>query len=954
MRRSLCLGLMAFTSAFALNVDSLPVWNPDYLVHGVPPVALDTAETFHSNVETHGYKTMQVTVGDGGTQVDQELRLSIQGNISENVYVDALLSDVDRKAGDQTTATLQEVDQVYFRVESPNFLLHLGDFTWHDESLGLFGFERSTLGAMVGARGGHTEVRGAVGTDEVERISVTFNGVRGQREGYALSSNGAYLSVVPGSEKVWLNGVELKREKDYVVNYAGGLLDFRGTLIPGEDDEIRVDYDSYEDDNIYTMYAAKGKYRHPNVYMDVSGFRLENDVSRMKKNTWTDDDYKMLKSDDGSEFDRADSLGELARPTRTDRAGARLRLQGDHRFYADLETAFSRKDSNTVSDNVDGPEGKAFRWYVTTDSSSDMRKFPIAMSVYGNYIEEEFGISEFAGEDRDWNSYKLKDEWDLDSNRIDGDLRHDDIALRMRLGKNLFSKAEWGYRRSNEETWNSSRARFSLTHENRAVRSEMAFARVASVQEAERTRYQATANAEYRQGLVRPFGDLDLRYTESDFEGDSVEMSDEVAYGKSQAGLALVADSWNVREALGAKIAESRVKPGSRDWEDSLQTYLWQQSAEAHWKYLQLNHLLQYEFSKLDNENQNTWIGDLTATFGDREGALHGNMAYKFGLTEEQTYISVYKAVAPGTGDVRYDSLTGTFIEGVDNGDFVYEGKGRNDSVGAVLASNASFNADLEFKPALAFGINHGFLRDVTLGGSFSSDGEDTTGKTLYFPPVTSSGLREISAGNLAWEGRVDWEHPNGVSASYRPGAEYEKIMSSYPYFNEIHYHEGELGFQINENNFIGGTGRYETDDLTALQILEWTIREGSLRYRLTFFENFHVEPGAHYRYGEGSDNIGETFDADMKELSLRLGYVLDERVDSYVRFSAVDVDCGDDLIPYQMMSGYSDGRTYRLEASLSLNFNKNISMSANYVLRFGDAEENIFQKLSTEARAFF
>lgn len=954
MRRSLCLGLLALESAFALNVDSLPVWNPDYLVRGAPPVAQDSVAAFRSNVETHGYKTMQVTVGDGGTQVDQELRLSIQGNVSENVYVDALLSDVDRKAGDQTTATLQEVDQIYFRVESPNFLLHLGDFTWHDESLGLFGFERSTLGAMVGARGGYSEVRGAVGTDEVERISVTFNGVRGQREGYSISSNGDYLSVVPGSEKVWLNGVELTRGRDYVVNYAGGLLDFRGTLIPGEDDEIRVDYDSYEDNNIYTMYAAKGKYRHPNVYMDVSGFRLENNVSRMKNNAWTDDDYKMLKYDDGRAFDRPDSLGDLKRPTRTDRFGARLRLQGDRRFYADLETAFSRKDSNTVSDNVDGPQGNAFRWYVTTDSSNDMRKFPLALSVYGNYIEEEFGISEFAGEDRDWSSYKLMDEWDLDSNQIGGDLSHDDIALRMRLGKSLFSKAEWGYRRSDEETWNSSRARFSLTHENRAVHSEMALARVASVQEVERTRYQATASSEYRLGLVRPFGELDLRYTENDALHDSTEVDEEVAYGKSKVGIVLMSDRWNVREMVGTKMAEKRTRTGTDDWEDSLQTYLWQQSVEAHWEYLQLNHLLQYEFSKLDDDNQDSWIGDLSATFGDRDGALHGSVAYKFGLTEEQTYISVYKAVAPGTGDVRYDSLTGVFIEGVDNGDFVYEGKGRNDSVGAVLASNASFETDLEFKPALAFGIRHGFLRDVVLGGSFHSDGEDTTGKKVYFPPVTSSGLRKISAGNLSWEGRVDWEHPRGVSTSYRPGVEYEKIMSSYPYFNEVHYHEGDLGFQINEDNFIGGSGRYETDDLTALQILEWTIREGSLKYRYTFLENFHVEPGARYRYGDGSDYIGETFDADMKELSLRLGYDLGDKVDSYVRFSLVDVDCGNDLVPYQMMSGYSDGRTYRLEASLSLNFNKNISMSANYVLRFGDAEENTFQKLSTEAHAFF
>lgn len=213
MRRFLCLGLLLVGIAFALDVDSLPVWNPSYLIYNNAPVVRDSTSAFGSNLETHGYKTMTVTVGDGGTQVDQELRLSIQGHLTDNVYIDALLSDVDRKAGEQTTATLQDVDQIYFRVESPHALLHLGDFTWHDDSHDLYLLERSTLGAMAGLRYGYTEVRGAIGSDEVNRISRTFNGVSGQREGYSLSPDGNFLSVVPNSEKVWLNGVNLCAER---------------------------------------------------------------------------------------------------------------------------------------------------------------------------------------------------------------------------------------------------------------------------------------------------------------------------------------------------------------------------------------------------------------------------------------------------------------------------------------------------------------------------------------------------------------------------------------------------------------------------------------------------------------------------------------------------------------------------------------------------------------------
>ena len=390
MRLIPCLGLLLVSLAFALDVDSLPVWNPSILeqknveqpaeraVEG--SVSLDSQDSSRAEIETHGYKTMQVTVGDGGTQVDQELRLSIQGRLSDSVYIDALLSDVDRKAGDQTTATLQDVDQIYFRVESPFAMLHLGDFTWTDNSMGLTSFSRSTLGAMATLRyrgsSVNGEVSGAWGTDEVTRYSRSFSGVQGQREGYHLDESGEFISVVPNSEKVWLNGVELVRNRDYEVNYAGGLLNFKNGIIPGTDDDVFVEYDAYLNDDIYTMYAVRGSLRMENVFFDVSGFHLENDVERMRKSTLDSADYERLKNDRGGEL-KDSSLQNLHRPEMSERLGARLRLQAEHRFYADLEFGLNRMDSNTVSEYVGGPSGRAFRWFITTDSTQNMQAFPV-------------------------------------------------------------------------------------------------------------------------------------------------------------------------------------------------------------------------------------------------------------------------------------------------------------------------------------------------------------------------------------------------------------------------------------------------------------------------------------------------------------------------------------------------------------------------------------------------
>ena len=951
MRRLLWAGVLVACKAFALDVEQLPVWNPDSLFRDSVPVAVDSARPVQS-LETHGYKTMQVTVGDDDTQVDQQLRLSITGMIGDSVEIDALLSDVDRKAGDQTTATLQEVDQVYFKATSRHWMLHLGDLTWQDSDLGLFSVERTTLGGMVGFRTNLSEVRAVAGTDGVQRISRTFAGVSGQREGYSLSGDGSFISVVPQSESVWINGEKLSRGKDYEVNYAGGLLNFRGTRMPHPEDEIRVEYDAYEADNVMGLYGVAGAFRHPNLYLDLSGFRLEHDVDRLKKGLWSDDDYKMLKSDDGDEFVRDDSLGELHRPMRTEMAGARIRLQGKHRYFADFELAASRRDSNTVSEDVNGPSGRAFRWFLTTDSSAAMRALPVAFSAYGNYVAEGFDFSGFQGGDNDWNSYKLKDEWDLDSALLaNGSYRHDEFALRFRLGAGWFGNVAWGYRQGDSERWNSSRVKGGLTRNVQGHATEFSLIHVQSQTEVAGERFQGYFTEKWERGFVRPFAGSDVRYTER----DSASLVDEEFSLRANAGISLVKDSWNVRESAEFWNVDRRGDSYGEEWSDSLRQVRWNQSAEIHLKQIELTHFLQYEYRDLaESGDENSWAGDLAGRFGDEKAGIHGTVSYKLGLTEEQTYTPVYKAVAKGTGDVRYDSLTGAFIEGVDNGDFVYEGMGRNDSIGAVLASNSGFAASMEMWPGRIFGVNSGILRDIKLSGSFNALSEDTTGRKLYFPALLPSALHRVSSGALSWSGNVEWEHPSGALAVYRPSANFDKKLSSIEYYESVFRYEAEIGYKINEDHYMGLTGFVESDELDALQDLEWDIRSVSGKYRFHFLDGFSLEPGGRYRYGAGEESTGREFDAYLWEASLRFGYRRINTFDGFVRFSYVQIETGDDVVPYQMMLGYSDGNTFRLEASASLTVNKNISFGLHYVLRFGDSEENVFQKLSTEARAVF
>ena len=481
--------------------------------------------------------------------------------------------------------------------------------------------------------------------------------------------------------------------------------------------------------------------------------------------------------------------------------------------------------------------------------------------------------------------------------------------------------------------------------------TELSLIHVQSQMDAARERFQGYFTEKWERGFVRPFAGSDVRYTERDSAG----LVDEEFSLRANAGVSLVKDAWNVREAAEFWNVNRRGDSYGEEWNDSLWQARWNQSAEIHLKQVELTHFLQYEYRDLaESGDENSWAGDLAGRFGSEKGGAVGTVSYKLGLTEEQTYTPVYKAVAKGTGDVRYDSLTGAFIEGVDNGDFVYEGMGRNDSIGAVLASNSGFTASMEMWPGRLFGVNSGILRDIKLSGSFNALSEDTTGRKLYFPALLPSALHRVSSGALSWNGNVEWEHPSGALAVYRPSANFDKKLSSIEYYESVFRHEAEIGYKINEDHLVSVSGFVESDELDALQDLEWDIRSVSGKYRFHFLDGFSLEPGGRYRYGAGEESTGREFDAYLWEASLRLGYRRINTFDGFVRFSYVQVETGDDVVPYQMMSGYSDGNTFRLEASATLTLNKNISFGLHYVLRFGDSEENIFQKLSTEARAVF
>jgi hypothetical protein len=944
------LFFLGVSESWSLNMDSLPVWK------GIEEVefldfekdVLDTVVQDPSKMQAKGYKTMRVVVGDGGTQVDQELRLSLQGDLGHGLYIDALLSDVGREPGMQTTASLQEVDQVYFRLESPYASLHLGDFYWEDKEFSLLGIERSSLGAMLAFHGSNGEVKAAYGVDESKRVSHSFYGNDGQRDGYLVNPEGSFLAIVPGSEKVWINGVELLQEKDYVLNYAGGVLDFKGLLIPGREDLVRVEYDAYNSEALFKFNAFGAHYRRPNIWLDIGGFVLESDVDRLKRGVWSPSDYEKLKQDLGDSLYN-DSLELLNRPSSVEKASARLRLQFQERWFLDGELGYHKEDTNMLAPEIKGPQGRAYRFYLSSDSTLSLDHFPLAFDVFTSYYEKGFFSKEFLGSDNHWDSYLLKEEWDLDSVGVEEALEYDAARLRLRLPMDFWSGLEMGYKQeARDAIWNSFRVNTFVEHANSQSKTRLSLIHIESIQDSKKNRTQSSLETKVLRGSFRPFGFLDYSFWKID-SLSSVSYRDRT---RSKTGVDFEVFDFNFTEQLSAE----KVRIGASDYPllDSIFFWDMKQNVSMSKKDWSWNHLLQYKRVLLDSaKTEKFWFSENALDIHPKDRGFLLGATYHIGLSDEQTYVPIYKMVSPGTGDVMLDSLTGDFIENVDKGDFVYEGLGRVDSLGSVHQSVMGLSLKMELNLALLLGIRRGFLKDIILKSAVNFEGRDTILKNVYLPSFKKKKLRGLGSGVLYQEYSLLWNYSSSVWTQYTYAKELEKKDYVYSYFQEKRWHELQINWRRDTKNEVFFAAKKEQVNLNALQDLHWKIWDGDAFWRRRVFQFWSLQPGVYFRYGDGADEI-RNFELFLKQVQFKISYEKFDFWNASLDFKATDVSANETYLPYQMNAGYLNGTTYRLESMVDVNWTENFSISMRFVMRFGNKNEGLFQKWSTEAKAYF
>lgn len=201
---------------------------------------------------TSGSLSRGVTIGSNqDAVVNSNFNLQIEGQLSEKVGIRASITDneIPLQSGG-FTQRLDEFDQVFIELFSKNWSLTAGDIDLSNSESYLMRFQKKISGVLAKGNlnrpAGQTDFFASGALVRGKFQSFKFVGIDGNQGPYKIlgSDNQQYIIMISGSERVYANGVLLKRGEnfDYTIDYNTGEISFTSLYTVSSNLRFTVEY----------------------------------------------------------------------------------------------------------------------------------------------------------------------------------------------------------------------------------------------------------------------------------------------------------------------------------------------------------------------------------------------------------------------------------------------------------------------------------------------------------------------------------------------------------------------------------------------------------------------------------------------------------------------------------------------------------------------------------------
>ena len=265
-------------------------------------------------LNTKGFITRGLTVGNNQNAVtNSSLDLNIEGKLSQDITLRANIFDTNIPLQNQGySQNVTDFDRIFVELSGKKWRVRGGDLSLNNKTSYFLKFDKQISGleaevnlskkTTIGASG--AIVRGVFTTQ-------TFTGIEGNQGPYKLvgPNNQPNIIIIGGSERIYINGIQIKRGSDYTIDYNISELRFNTTHPITNDMRIRVEF-QFSDRN-YTRFFTYNKAEYLGNDLNIAGyFYSENDAKSSPIEQNLTDSQKQILANAGN--DPAQMVAESA------------------------------------------------------------------------------------------------------------------------------------------------------------------------------------------------------------------------------------------------------------------------------------------------------------------------------------------------------------------------------------------------------------------------------------------------------------------------------------------------------------------------------------------------------------------------------------------------------------------------------------------------------------------
>lgn len=339
---------------------------------------------FGSGIQKSGTIVRGFTVGTTKDfSLNSGLRLQLSGKLSDDIEIVAALTDENTPIQPEgNTERLEELDKVFIQVKHPNAIGTFGDYQLK-QRYGEFGvIDRKLQGLMGEFIYENTNAFISIASSRGKFNTNSFNGQDGVQGPYRLNgiNNERDIIIIAGTEKVFLDGIEMKRgeNNDYTIDYSNATITFTPNRLITSASRISVDFE-YTDRQFSRNFFGAGvstSFLNNNLKFGFEYLREGDNQDAPIDISLTDQDKEIL-SQAGDDRNKAVKSGvRIAEP---DSLGI---IKG---IYSKVDTTFN---------------GNPFTYYIYNPGDS-LSIYNISFSYVGegngDYIRESLGVYRFVG-----------------------------------------------------------------------------------------------------------------------------------------------------------------------------------------------------------------------------------------------------------------------------------------------------------------------------------------------------------------------------------------------------------------------------------------------------------------------------------------------------------------------------------------------------------------------------